>query len=864
MTDQAHHAKAAHDLRQKAESLAWERSVQTLDASADSLPEEVRKTLHELLVHQIELEMQNEALRQTQTALGEAHDRYLDLYEFAPVGYLTLSAEGSIEEINLTGATLLGRERKALLRHRFAACVAPEDRDTWLRQFLSVKQHAEPRNVELAMLRGDGSVFQAQLDYAPQKPMRSGLPGGDADRTTVRVALSDISARRRAEDELRKLFMAVEQTSESVMITNLEPIIEYVNAAFESNTGYSRTEVIGQNPRLLHSGKTPRETYAALWDALPHGQAWKGVFINRRKDGSEYTELARITPIRQPDGGYITHYVAVKEDITEKNRIGDELDLHRRHLEGLLAERTADLHDAETKYRTVADFTYDWETWIDDAGNWLYCSPACERVSGYRAEEFLARPELMLEITHADDRANMRDHLHEGEREGVHDIEHRIHHKNGELRWIEHLCRPVRDAAGNSLGRRVSNRDITERKLSEEALRQARDLADAASRAKSTFLANMSHEIRTPMNAIIGFAHMLRRKISEPDHVDKLGKIAAAADHLLGVINDILDISKIEADKLVLEKSDFELDAMLGRIAAMVMERVREKGLELIIDASPELGVVNGDVTRLSQALLNYLGNALKFTERGSITLRVEIIEETVNDILLRFEVSDSGIGIAAEHLPRLFQAFEQADSSTTRRFGGTGLGLAITRRLAGLMGGDIGVESTPGLGSTFWFYARLGRVSVAKDHFLIPPLRGKRALADAETLLRRDYQNARLLLAEDDEVNQEVALDVLGEIGWQVDIANHGQEAVALATANAYDLILMDMQMPVMGGVEATQIIRQLPQHQHVPILAMTANAFDEDRKACLAAGMNDFITKPVLPKKLYGILLKWLRQRA
>jgi len=596
----------------------------------------------------------------------------------------------------------------------------------------------------------------------------------------------------------------------------------------------------------------------------------------------------------------------------------------------------------------------------------------------------------------------MRDHLHEGEREGVHDIEHRIHHKNGELRWIEHLCRPVRDAAGHSLGRRVSNRDITERKLSEEALRQARDLADAASRAKSTFLANMSHEIRTPMNAIIGFAHMLRRKISEPDHVDKLGKIAAAADHLLGVINDILDISKIEADKLVLEKSDFELDAMLGRIAAMVMERVREKGLELIIDASPELGVVNGDITRLSQALLNYLGNALKFTERGSITLRVEIIEETANDILLRFEVSDSGIGIAAEHLPRLFQAFEQADNSTTRRFGGTGLGLAITRRLAGLMGGDIGVESTPGLGSTFWFSARLGRVSVAKDHFLIPPLRGKRALAvddalftrmvhtqllrmtgleteavasgedavaliraadagerpfdlilvdllmpdmdgfetlamlrrlplrhqpmvwlvtasgdtailddarevgfdeillkplsvtplhdallrhlpaltgqdesepaadiavplaDAETLLRRDFRHARLLLAEDDEVNQEVALDVLGEIGWQVDVANHGQEAVALATANAYDLILMDMQMPVMGGVEATQIIRQLPQHQHVPILAMTANAFDEDRKACLAAGMNDFITKPVLPKKLYGILLKWLRQRA
>jgi CheY-like chemotaxis protein len=494
---------------------------------------------------------------------------------------------------------------------------------------------------------------------------------------------------------------------------------------------------------------------------------------------------------------------------------------------------------------------------------------------------------------------------------------------------------------------------------------------------------------------------MLRRKISEPEHLDKLGKIASASDHLLGVINDILDISKIEADKLVLEKSNFEIDTMLARIAGMVSERVREKGLEFIIDADPGLGVVNGDFTRLSQALLNYLGNAIKFTERGTITLRTRIIEETSNDILFRFEVADTGIGIAAEHLPRLFHAFEQADSSTTRRFGGTGLGLAITHRLARLMGGDAGVESTPGVGSTFWFSARLGRVSVVKGRYLIPALKGKRVLviddilmtrmvhsqlllqaglesqavasgdaaleviraadagghpfdlvlvdllmpdmdgfevmamlrvlplrhqpmvwlvtavgdtvilddareagfdeillkplsapllydalqrhlpaltgqdgiasvvvaatteADAETVLKRDFLHARLLLVEDDPVNQEVALIVLGDFGWQIDIANHGQEAVERATANAYDLILMDMQMPVMGGVEATGIIRQLPQYQAVPILAMTANAFDEDRQACLAAGMNDFISKPVEPEKLFGMLLKWLRRK-
>ncbi len=356
---------------------------------------------------------------------------------------------------------------------------------------------------------------------------------------------------------------------------------------------------------------------------------------------------------------------------------------------------------------------------------------------------------------------------------------------------------------------------------------------------------------------------MLRRQITEPEHTDKLSKIAASADHLLGVINDILDISKIEADKLVLEKSDFDLDAMLGRIASMVMERVHEKGLELVIDAAPDLGVVNGDLTRLSQALLNYLGNAIKFTAHGTITLRAAIIEESAKDILVRFEVADSGIGIAAEHLPRLFHAFEQADGSMTRRFGGTGLGLAITRRLARLMGGDAGVKSTLGVGSTFWFSARLGRVSVASKRDPIPPLQvAATPVLDAYARLRRDFRHARLLLVEDDPVNQQVALIVLGDIGWQIDVANHGQEAVELATTHAYDLILMDMQMPVMDGVDATALIRRLPHQQRVPILAMTANAFDEDRKACLDAGMNDFITKPVMPEKLFEILLKWLER--
>ena len=677
----------------------------------------------------------------------------------------------------------------------------------------------------------------------------------------------DITEKKRAEEHLAKLSLAIEQSSESIIITNTRIEIEYVNEALIRATGYRREELLGQNPRILNSNQTPREVFTAMWDLLNHGHTWRGEYCARRKDGSEFYEWAIISPLRKPDGT-ISHYVAVKEDITEKKRLGEELDRHRHHLESLVEQRTA---------------------------------------------------ELIL----------------------------------------------------------------------------ARQQAEAANQTKSAFLANMSHEIRTPMNAIVGLTHILQRSIDVPEHLGKLGKIAGAADHLLGVINDILDLSKIEANKLVLETSDFDLSELLLRVSSMVIDRSRAKKLELIVDTDHGLGTVNGDSTRLSQALLNYLINAVKFTEHGTIVLRARVLEEGAEKILVRFEVEDTGIGIADEHLPRLFRSFEQADSSTTRRFGGTGLGLVITRNLAALMGGEVGVTSRQNAGSTFWMTARMGKGSSRNGKYRIAELHGKRALAvddkaitrlvltqllretgmvsdsassgsaavdavvaadrngspydlllidllmpdlngfetldkirhtnllvqppallvtasfdpatsddainagfvdvlfkplslslvhaslrkhqgsifgpteslvAAETLsardeLRRDHPAARLLLVEDDPLNQEVALILLGEIGWTIDVADNGEMAIEKATTNDYQLILMDMHMPVMDGIEATRKIRLLPKGRDIPIVAMTANAFTEDKRLCLEAGMNDFLTKPVVPEVLYAKILQYLK---
>jgi two-component system sensor histidine kinase/response regulator len=437
---------------------------------------------------------------------------------------------------------------------------------------------------------------------------------------------------------------------------------------------------------------------------------------------------------------------------------------------------------------------------------------------------------------------------------------------------VDYLTKPVKvgillQRVGNLLEREQlrkeleAQRDLLEARVIERttALSIAKEAAEAANRAKSVFLANMSHELRTPMNGILGMTELLRRRVTDPKALDQLGKVTHSAQRLLGIINDILDISKIEAERMTLEKVDFKFGLVLENLMSLLGLKLAEKGLQAFIDVAPEIAAMTcqGDPLRLGQILLNLAGNAVKFTEQGSINLRIRLLEENAAAVLLRIEVQDSGIGITPEDQKRLFTAFEQADGSMTRKYGGTGLGLAISKRLVQMMGGEIGVESLSGQGSTFWFTVRLGKATQGA----VPPAPTFAGDTPAVQIMAR-YAGTRILLAEDEPINQEVSRGLLEEVGLAVDLAEDGREALALAQQNHYALILMDMQMPNLNGVDATRAIRALPGYAQTPILAMTANAFDEDRQVCLAAGMNDHIGKPVEPERLFETLLKWLEK--
>ena len=674
----------------------------------------------------------------------------------------------------------------------------------------------------------------------------------------------------------------------------------------------------------------------------------------------------------------------VRHLLVSFNRLTRELGASRDHLEDLVVRRTAEL---ETKERFLQVLVDALPGLVSYWNNELHCSFAnrgqLEWYGVRQPSEIRATPGGLFHRHEDSLRAALS-----GERQALEQVWERPDGRTVSV--LTHFI-PY-SVEGAVHGAFAIATDVSLLKQTETQLVEAKKLAEAATAAKGDFLANMSHEIRTPMNAIIGLTHLMARDTQEALQRERLRKIDGAAKHLMGVINDILDLSKIEAGKLTLENVEFSRDQLLTNAFEMVSEMAREKGLELILDADHLPDRVRGDSKHLAQALINLLANAVKFTERGWVRLRGELLAEDGERLQLRFEVRDSGIGIPRERQPALFKAFEQADNSITRNYGGTGLGLALTRHLAHLMGGQVGVESEPGVGSTFWFTAWVQRAAEAELSERAVPLTGLRALLvddlpealqaigerlaglgieahcessgraavdraaseiaagrpfdvllvdwrmddmdgietlsrlrsvlgdgmppsilvtafdevsmwrqareanvdavllkpitpsalhdalvrtrhrivaepapapasgqDVAAQLQSLHAGQRILLVEDNPINQEVATELLTSVGLVVEVAGDGQQAVQLAATRNYDLALMDMQMPVMDGISATRAIRARI-GRGLPIVAMTANAFGEDRAACLGAGMNDHVGKPVDPELLYSTLLRWL----
>lgn len=698
----------------------------------------------------------------------------------------------------------------------------------------------------------DGSLKWVEISYNFQR-------NPDTGRLEVLGVSRDTTERRSREDALRaseaKFRGLFEANRDGVVLaSNAAHFVDANPAAVAIYGCRTKEELFDQSPGALSPPVQPCGRPSPAMAMENHRRALDGEtltfeWVVRRIDtGADVFCEVTLTPV---EIGGERSVLATLHDLTEKRR----------------AE--ADLRLSEQRHRLLAEHVKDviWTMELD--GRVSYVSPSVKEVRGFTPEECMrhtleetlipeSRPGVIayLQGLQAAVAAGRRPETFRGEQG--------YWRKDGSVFWSEVIAFPLLRADGSFVQLLGMSRDISVQKAMQTAVEEARDAADSANRSKSEFLANMSHEIRTPMNAVIGLSNLLREALSDGAQREYAEQIHQAGTSLLGVLDDILDYSRIEAGQMQIESVPLRVSQVLDNCKVLFAAHAGRGRVALTFDVSPEVpDLVLGDPLRLLQVIKNLVANAMKFTHEGSVAVRVEKIGETGADLVVRVTVKDTGIGMRPDLQEKIFQAFNQGDISTTRKYGGAGLGLSICSRLVGLMGGEIGVESAPGAGSTFWFTARLGKPAQGQDA-------GPRATAAPESFadlapLAAPIRGARVLVVDDTATNLLVARQYLRKLGLQVETAANGSEAVEKAKRGAFDAILMDLQMPEMDGLTATALIREHEASRTgggraIPIIALSAAAMVVDVKACLAAGMNDHIAKPIDPAVLTRTLVRWI----